>query len=243
MMLRWLGTLAGFGMLVSALAGIYPQDDARVQSPPASAVQVSAQLDPRYKFNEQDHKIFLTWIRNAIKESEVLGHPAIIVDKEDHKLYLIRGTKLILRFPVEIGGYNPFDPKIIIYDGCTPEGPYRVTEVKEGGSTKYHRAFLIDYPNAEDRARYARLKKEGRIPPGRSIGGLVEIHGGGTGFAGNDFGRDWTAGCVALADGYMDQLAAHVRVGTRVVIVRYGTRFPDELAPGLPNLAKWEKLK
>jgi len=228
-------------MLVLAMEGIYSQADPPAQRPAAGTVQVSPQLDARYKFNEQDHATFLTWIRNAIRESEASGRPAIIVDKEDHKLYLIRGTKLLLRYPVEIGGYNPFDPKTMIYDGCTPEGLYRVTEVNEGGSTKYHRAFLIDYPNAADRARYARLKKEGRIPPDRSIGGLVEIHGGGTGFAGNDFGRDWTAGCVALADGYMDQMAAHVRVGTRVIIVRYGTRFPEELSPGVPNLFKWEK--
>lgn len=238
---RWLRVLMGLGTLVPAAGGIYPQADSSKQRPAEGTIRVLPQLDARYKFNEQDHSTFLIWIRNAIKESVAFRRPAIIVDKEDHKLYLIRGTKLVLRYPVEIGGYNPYDPKTMIYDGCTPEGLYQVTEVEEGGSTKYQRAFLIDYPNAEDRARYARLRKERRIPSDRSIGGQVEIHGGGTGFAGNDFGRDWTAGCVALANEYMDQLASHVGVGTRVVIVRYGTRFPDELAPGLPNLFRWER--
>ena len=113
---------------------------------------------------------------------------------------------------------------------------------RAGTRTKYYKALLFDYPNTNDKARFARLKREGIIPRDAHIGGLLEIHGGGTGFAGNHFfGKDWTAGCVALADTYMDRLWPHVRVGTPVIIVRYGTRAPVELLPGVPNLAEWKK--
>ena len=45
------------------------------------------------------------------------------------------------------------------------------------------------------------------------IGNLIEIHGDG------GQGRDWTDGCVALADGDMDKVFARSRVGTPVTIV------------------------
>jgi len=236
---HWLGLL--LVIVLSSAAGPCPSGQSIDPAGAVASTPSDWSLDARYKYSESDHKKFLGWIAAAIRESSASDRGAIIVDKADHCLYLIRGKQLILWYPVELGGYNPFDPKTMIYDGCTPEGVYQVAEIKEGARTKYHRAFLIDYPNAEDRVAYARLRREGRIPPDRSIGGLIEIHGGGTGFGGNNFGRDWTAGCVALADSYMDRLAPHVQVGTRVVIVRYGTRFPDEITPGLPNLYRWNR--
>jgi lipoprotein-anchoring transpeptidase ErfK/SrfK len=51
------------------------------------------------------------------------------------------------------------------------------------------------------------------VPPGRGIGGLIEIHGAG------GQGRNWTDGCVALVNPDMDRLFAAVGVGTPVTIV------------------------
>ena len=99
-------------------------------------------------------------------------------------------------------------------DRATPEGRYRIVEKKDPGQSIYHRALLLDYPNAADRQHFAAAKRRGEIPRGSGIGGLIEIHGDG------GRGQNWTDGCVALANGDMDDLFARVELGTRVTIVR-----------------------
>jgi len=64
-------------------------------------------------------------------------------------------------------------------------------------ASKYHKALLLDYPNADDRA-------ESREPGATATCGwsknrrVIEIHGEG------GRNQDWTDGCVALANGDMD---------------------------------------
>ena len=94
-----------------------------------------------------------------------------------------------------------------------PEGRYRIVKKKDLGQSVYHRALLLDYPNAEDRRRFAAAKKRGEIPRASAIGGLIEIHGDG------ERGQNWTDGCVALRNRDMDELYARVPLGTRVTIV------------------------
>jgi hypothetical protein len=73
--------------------------------------------------------------------------------------------------------------------------------------------MLIDYPNADDRARFAQKKRQGIISRSAGIGNLIEIHGnGGRGF-------DWTSGCVGMRDRDIDDLYRLVGSGTRVTIV------------------------
>ena len=60
------------------------------------------------------------------------------------------------------------------------------------------------------------------MPAAAGIGGLIEIHGEG------GRGRDWTRGCVALANPDIDDLFRHVEVGTPVTIV--GSDEPGALA-------------
>ena len=98
-------------------------------------------------------------------------------------------------------------------DRATPEGRYRIVKKKDVGQSIYHRALLLDYPNAEDRKRFAAAMKRGEIPRASAIGGLIEIHGDG------GRGQNWTDGCVALRNSDMDELFARVPVGTRVTIV------------------------
>ena len=81
---------------------------------------------------------------------------------------------------------------------------------------------MLDYPNADDVARFRRLKRSGRVARGDDVGSLIEIHGHG------GRKRDWTKGCVALDNDDMDSLVPRVRVGTRVTIV--GT-IPEEVLP------------
>ena len=90
---------------------------------------------------------------------------------------------------------------------------YRVVKKKDRGQSRYHRALLLDYPNAADRERFAAAQRRGEIPRGARIGGLIEIHGEG------GRGQNWTEGCVALSNRDMDDLFRRVGTGTRVTIV------------------------
>jgi hypothetical protein len=135
---------------------------------------------------------------------------ALFVDKAAHRLSLVVDGKVKRHYEVSFG--RPEGHKRHEGDRRTPEGVYRVTLKKDRGQTRFHRALLISYPNARDLKLYRKARREGRIPRGRGIGGLIEVHGGGTGV-------DWTDGCIALENDDMDDLFKRVRVGTPVVIV------------------------
>jgi len=100
--------------------------------------------------------------------------------------------------------------------------------VRKNPYSKFYRAFLLNYPNAEDAQRGIEdglisqqehdaimlAEKRGIAPPMKTIlGGMIEIHGNGTGLASN-----WTEGCVAVRDTDMDFMWTHVQEGTPVVI-------------------------
>jgi len=140
------------------------------------------------------------------------GNKVILVDKVAHKLYVYQNGKAIRSYEAEFGP-NWMAHKERSGDKATPEGNYHITSKKERGSTTYHKAMLLDYPNAEDRAQFAQKKRKGLISRGTGIGNLIEIHGnGGKGF-------DWTSGCVGLRDRDIDDLYRLVGSGTRVTIV------------------------
>jgi lipoprotein-anchoring transpeptidase ErfK/SrfK len=150
------------------------------------------------------------WRNETIEWSRREGRAAIVVSKEAHVLTLYKHGRPVRSFNVELGN-NWIADKQHAGDDATPEGRYRVAARK--GSSTYYRALLLDYPNADDRAEFARLKRNGGVPRSAYIGGLIEIHGEG------GRGRDWTRGCVALRNAELDVLWAHVDVGTPVTIV------------------------
>jgi lipoprotein-anchoring transpeptidase ErfK/SrfK len=153
-----------------------------------------------------------TLAKDTISDSARTRSSAIVVDKFGRKLYLYDSGKLRLTFDVELGS-GALARKLHQGDGATPEGRYRVREVRGPASTRYYRALLLDYPNEVDWKRFREAKRRGEIPERARIGGLIEIHGQG------GKGRDWTEGCVALTDPEMDRLVKWVRVGTPVTIV------------------------
>ena len=151
-------------------------------------------------------------VESTIAESRDSGSTAIVVDKLKRRLYLYSAGKRIASYEAEIGA-NGLRQKVHAGDHATPEGRYRVAQVKSAGRTKYYKALLINYPNDEDRARYAFGKRTGTVPPRAGIGSLIEIHGEG------GQGRDWTDGCIALDNRAMDAVFARARTGTPVTIV------------------------
>jgi L,D-peptidoglycan transpeptidase YkuD (ErfK/YbiS/YcfS/YnhG family) len=151
-------------------------------------------------------------VNETLDVSRRQGVAVVIVDKSARKVRVYRSGRQVTVFKAEIGTAG-LAPKRHAGDRATPEGRYRVTTVKTGGSTKYYKALLLDYPNADDRRRWEIERAAGTIPRGAGPGSLIEIHGHG------GQGKDWTEGCVALRDEDMDRLVKLVRVGTPVTIV------------------------
>lgn len=151
------------------------------------------------------------WVANTLEDSRRNGTVAIIVDKEEHRLHLFDGGKKLKSYKVDLG-FNAAYQKMFAGDGATPEGRYKVTEVKH--SSRYYKALLLNYPNDDDKKRFAANKKSGRISKRAGIGKLIEIHGHG------GQNKNWTDGCVALADHDMLELMKYARAGTPVTIVR-----------------------
>ncbi len=140
------------------------------------------------------------------------GGKVILVDKVAHILYVYQSGKVLRSYPAEFGP-NWMARKLYNGDKATPEGNYHVSSEKSHGNSAYHKALLIDYPNADDRRTFAMMKKQGLISRRAGMGNLIEIHGnGGRGF-------DWTSGCVGLRDRDIDDLCRLVGPGTRVTIV------------------------
>lgn len=158
-------------------------------------------------------------VRETISWSKENGSTALVVVKMDRHAYLLKGGRIVEKFPVEFG-YRAWAQKMRSGDGATPEGIYQVTKWRDRDS-RYYKALNINYPNEQDKKRFAANKKAGKIPRNSRIGGLIELHGEG------GKGEDWTEGCVALSNKDMDRLMAKMSVGDRVTIVREVTGWPD----------------
>ncbi len=156
------------------------------------------------------------WIGRSVDLSRS-GNGVLVVEKESRRSYLVRSGRVVRTFPVDLG-VEGTRPKVRQGDLATPEGLYTITRKKSGGETRYHKALLLDYPNAEDVARFRAMKRSGDLAGGARLGGLIEIHGEG------GRGADWTLGCVALDNRDMDLLYRELAVGDKVAIVG---RVPD----------------
>lgn len=151
------------------------------------------------------------WVQETKDHTRETGKPAIVVDKSNHRLFVISKGAVVKTYPCELG-FNSAMQKKVAGDGATPEGKYRVTEVKH--QSKYYKALLLDYPNDADRERFRQNIRDGHISSDARIGGLIEIHGGG------GLQKDWTDGCVAVTDRQMDDLMKTAYRGMWVTIVR-----------------------
>jgi len=153
-------------------------------------------------------------VSESIAEARRQGHYLLVVSKLEREVIVYRGDREIRRYPAGFG-LNLLSDKLQAGDKATPEGRYRV--VKKNPQSRYFKALLLDYPNAEDRRRFQQAKRQGKIPAHAGIGSLIEIHGGGR--------KGLTNGCVALEDADMATLFELVPVGTAVTIV--GSLRPD----------------
>ncbi len=186
-------------------------------------------LGQRYeRFNDPEwRRRWQAWVDDTVAASRG-GKVAIVVNKLARRLYLLRDGRVVVEFEADFGR-NALSHKVTAGDGATPEGRYRVKEKRANGSTKWYKALVINYPNADDLRAFNASQRRGEIPPGKGPGSLIEIHG----YGGKQ--SNWTDGCVALRDEAMDRLFAAVPVGTPVTIVGVA-RLPGDgtIAQGAP---------
>ncbi|MEM1053924.1 MAG: L,D-transpeptidase [Bacteroidota bacterium] len=166
------------------------------------------------------------WVRD-----EAISNLWIRMDKSERTLYVYRGAELWKTLPADVSNTPEGDK--VRRAGRTeeaehkiPEGTFYVTRRFE--ESDYYLAFVLSYPTPVHALRgletglisqgeyeaIVRAHREFREPPqGTRLGGLIEIHGSGSGRR-----RAWTRGCIALRNVHMDDLWEVVEVGTPVVI-------------------------
>lgn len=156
-----------------------------------------------------------TWqrmVRQTVAWSRRHQSAAIVVSKADRRLTLYRNGRAVVSYPVSLG-YNGILEKRYQGDGATPEGEYRILRKRDRGETQFYRALLLDYPNRQDRRRFQQARASGVIPVAASMGGQIEIHGGG------NQSLNETLGCVMLENRHIDALFDIVQEGDLVTIV------------------------
>lgn len=169
---------------------------------------------------------------------------------KDHALRVKRGDSVIEEFFIAYGRGG--SGKNRQGDGRTPEGVYRIVEVRPSG--RFHLFMLLDYPNDQDIYRAYRERRisekefdslqdarelQGFSPSSSPLGGQIGIHGlGGEGGIKEVIHEsfNWTSGCIAMRDKEIERLSRLVSPGTVVRIVRESpVKSPG--APRPPRLA------
>lgn len=161
----------------------------------------------------------------------------IIITKHLHQLDLYSGETQIKSYHIALGK-NPKGDKSQRGDGRTPEGQFYIC-TRNGKDSAFHIFLGLSYPAIPDAKRAVsdkqitweqyqqirgRLASRGAPLWNTALGGWVGIHGG----SDNAFAAkmrekrgsgDWTAGCIALTDKEIEEVAAATKMGTPVTIV------------------------
>ena len=159
----------------------------------------------------------LRWLFLALLVSAPGQHATkIVIKKNAHELALYSGETFIKKYAVAIGPGGP-GFKHREGDKVTPVGRYHVVMHQP---SQFHQFLRLDYPNAEDRARFARLQASGELPKEATIGGDIGIHGSPPQLGWKPIHKtvDWTLGCVAVDDAEIDEIGHLVADGTPVEI-------------------------
>ena len=136
------------------------------------------------------------------------------VSKSARTMELFAGGSVVATYAVAVGKGGA-GPKKMEGDLVTPIGRYHV--VKHLPS--HLRIFMqIDYPNADDRARFEELKRRGALPKNATIGGDIGIHGEPPEAKPFKKAEYQSHGCVGLEDAEIDQVARMGPDGTTVEI-------------------------
>lgn len=143
----------------------------------------------------------------------------VLIQKKAHKMILqaADGSE-VTSYKVAIGP-GGMGPKRKEGDMTTPVGRYHVTMHQP---SQYKTFLRLDYPTAADWKRFNALKANGDLPKNATIGGDIGIHGPPLSVPSELKSavklRDWTAGCIAVNDDEITEVAGLVKDGTVVDI-------------------------
>jgi murein L,D-transpeptidase YafK len=165
--------------------------------------------------------------------SSLRGMTALVVSKSGYVVTLYKGIVPIKSYRAVFGGGHLDGDKERSGDRRTPEGAFYICSMNP--SKRFHKFLGLSYPDlhhAEQGLReriitaqeYEEIRKaieERRQPPWETeLGGAVGIHGrtleDPAAFAER---RNWTDGCIALANADVDELFGVLSLGTPVTIV------------------------
>jgi murein L,D-transpeptidase YafK len=143
----------------------------------------------------------------------------VVVRKSCRTLDVYHHGVRLESFPAVFGAAGTLAGKLYEGDLRTPTGLYQI--VGKRPHPRWRRFLLLDYPNLQDRHRYAQAMDEGRIPRRghrhAGVGGAIGIHGTDRPEL-NARDEDWTLGCISIANPDVERLADLVPVGTLVLI-------------------------
>lgn len=154
-----------------------------------------------------------------------MENPHLLVKKKARQLQIFDGRKLIKTYSISLG-FAPDGDKEIEGDGKTPEGDFYI--FGKNPESAFFLSLGVSYPNIEDAERglknnlitqtehdeIVKAINEKSMPLQKTkLGGEIFIHGGGC-------KSDWTAGCLALNNGEMQEVFEAIEVGTAIKIVQ-----------------------
>lgn len=141
----------------------------------------------------------------------------ILISKAKRKIYLIENGQVLKKYPTTFGSGYKNGHKTQEGDGRTPEGIYKITN--KNLQSQFYKSLGVSYPNSSDKAYAAKYK----VNPG----GSIMIHGMSNklgSVANNSIAADlinsgnWTQGCIAVRNDYIDEIFSVIKVGTLVDI-------------------------
>ncbi len=212
------------------------RDDEPIRTAPGASGRVMDRLD--FRSGVRVLAVEGLWALVSVDHAQgyvdtaALSNVWVRVDKSERMIYVYRGAELLRALPADVA----VDERDKTFRSArdrqdewrTPEGTYWIC--RRNRSSQYHLAFVLNYPNQVDaeegyrtgvisQAEYAAIVRADlafEAPPmGTALGGMIEIHGSGSGRQ-----RAWTRGCVALRNVHMDWLWEILPVGAPVVIER-----------------------
>lgn len=130
----------------------------------------------------------------------------ILVYKDSRRMYLMHHDAVLAAHDIDLG-FAPAGPKEVEGDGKTPEGEYIID--RKNPNSDFHLSLGISYPQPNHVAVAREL--------GRGAGGDIFIHGGPR-LGVDRTGPDWTAGCIAVSNGEIEDIYAMVGIGTPISI-------------------------
>lgn len=161
----------------------------------------------------------------------------IVITKSLRKLDLYSGDSLVKSYHMALGE-NPQGDKSQRGDGRTPEGQFYIC-TRNGKDSAFHIFLGLSYPAVPDAKRAVndkqinwnqyqairgRLASRGAPLWNTRLGGWIGIHGGSDdAFAAKMRKKrgsaDWTAGCIALTNKEIEEVAAATKMGTPVTVL------------------------